>query len=459
MEQNKMAVMPMNKLVWNISLPLMISLLVQALYNIVDSIFVARVGENALTAVSLAFPIQILMIAVSVGTSVGVNALLSRSIGAKREEETANIATTGLYLALAGTVLFMILGFFTVDRFVGLFTQDPAIKEAAVEYLRICMIFCLGTFIGTMYQRFLQSVGDAFNSMVTLVTGALINVALDPLLIFGIGPFPELGVKGAAYATVTGQWVCGILAVILNRRKNPTVQVKFRGFRFRKDILGGIYKVGLPTIVTQALGSIMLTLANAILISFSSTAVAFFGVYYKLQSFLFMPMNGLGQAAIPIAGFSYGAKRYDRIRELLKVMLPEAVILSAVISVIFAVFPGPLLSLFDAGEAMLAIGIPALRIICGTFPFAAVTMILGYTLSGVGNGLINMIGTALRQVVLLIPLMWAFASLWGVADCWWAFWIAEVSATVYAALHSRYVLKKKGILRKEEPDTLQKSEG
>ncbi len=452
MKENKMATMQMPNLVLNMSLPLMISLLVQSLYNIVDSIFVAKMGEDALTAVSLAYPIQILMIAVSVGTSVGINALLARSIGAKKYKDTANIATTGLVLAITGAVVFMILGFTCVGLFVNMFTDDAAIGAYTRQYLSIVMIFSLGSFIETMYQRFLQSVGNTFTSMITLVVGAGTNIILDPILIFGLGPFPEMGVVGAAVATVIGQWIAGGLAIILNKKFNPVVQVDFKDFHLKKDTLISIYKVGLPTIITQALGSIMLTAVNAILITFSSTAVAFFGVYYKLQNFLFMPMNGLGQASIPIVGFSYGAKRFDRIRSMLKIMLPAAVILAVVMSVVFAIIPGQLLSLFSASETMLAMGIPAIRIICGTYAFAAVTMILGYSMSGLGNGVVNMMGTALRQVIILVPGIWILSSTFGVEYAWYAFWLSEIIAMLYAIFHSIRIMKRKDVLKKERAE-------
>ncbi len=280
-QNNKMGTMAMPKLVANMSLPLMISLLVQSLYNIVDSIFVSRIGEDALTAVSLAYPVQLLMIAVSVGTSVGVNAMLAQSIGAKREKDTRNIATTGMLLALAGMAVFMILGLTCAGLFVNMFTDDEVIGAYCRQYLTICMLFCAGTFIETMFQRFLQSVGDTFDSMISLVSGAVTNIILDPIMIFGLLGFPALGIRGAAIATVIGQWVAASIAVILNTKRNPVVKVGLKDFHFQKETIFKIYRVGLPTIVTQALGSIMLTAVNAILISYSSTAVAFFGVYYK----------------------------------------------------------------------------------------------------------------------------------------------------------------------------------
>ncbi|MGN0399642.1 MAG: MATE family efflux transporter [Blautia sp.] len=257
--KNKMEDMSMPKLIVNMSLPLMFSLLIQSLYNIVDSIFVAKLGQEALTAVSLAYPVQILMIAVSVGTSVGINALLSRSIGSKDPELTGNTATTGVLLSLFGTAVFMLLGLLCTDRFVGMFTKNPDIGGSCGEYLYICMLFCMGTFVGTMFQRFLQSVGNTFGSMLTLVAGAVINLILDPILIFGLLGFPALGVRGAAIATGIGQWVTALYAVCLNHFYNPAVQPKWKGYRLERGILVEIYRVGLPTIVTQALGSVMVS--------------------------------------------------------------------------------------------------------------------------------------------------------------------------------------------------------
>ena len=444
-KSSKLGQMPIPQLVLSMSWPLMVSLLVQSLYNIVDSVFVAMLSQDALTATSLAFPIQILMIAVSVGTSVGINALLSKSIGAGDTDETGNTAATGVLLALAGAVVFMLLGLGCTGLFVSLFTQDAAIGTACREYLWVCMVFCGGTFIGTMYQRFLQAVGDTVSSMVTLVAGAVTNLLLDPILIFGLGPCPALGVRGAAIATVIGQWVTAALAVWLNTAKNPQVQVHFRGFRLRRAVLVRIYQVGLPTILTQAMGSLMVLAVNAILMLVSSTCVAFFGVYYKLQNFLFMPMNGLGQAAIPIAGYNYGARQYPRIRALLRFAVPLAAGIALAASAVFALFPAQLLGIFNAGDEMLAIGVPALRTICGTFALAAITMILGYTVSGLGNGMVNMLGTALRQVILLVPGMYLLARMGGVGMIWYAFWPAEIIAMVYALLATRRVLKEKNI--------------
>ncbi|MGM9940674.1 MAG: MATE family efflux transporter [Bulleidia sp.] len=439
---NKLESMKMSKLVFQMSLPLMVSLLVQSLYNIVDSIFVARISEEALTATSLAYPVQVLMIAFSVGTSVGINALLSKSIGAKQYDQTKNIATMGIVLALSGTVVFMFIGLFFSQTIVSCFTDDLLIRTYCQQYLWICMVFCAGSFISTMVQRFLQSVGDTVFSMISLICGAVTNIILDPVFIFGMG----MGIQGAAIATVIGQWISAVTAIVLNMKKNPYVHISFRSFHWNSTHFIQIYKVGLPTIITQALGSFMITCVNSILLPFSTSAVAFFGVYYKLQNFLFMPMNGLGQAAIPIAGFNYGAKNYVRIRELLKTIIPVSVVISLAATLIFLLFPQQLLQIFSAGETMMDIGVPALRIISPTFVFASITMILGYTVSGLGSGFVNMAGTCIRQFVVLIPCIYLLAEVSGIHSVWYAFWISEVLAALYAVMHTKHILKQKGII-------------
>ncbi len=437
---NKLATTPMGKLVFSMSWPMMVSLLVQSLYNIIDSIFVARISEDALTATSLAFPVQMLMIAVSVGTSVGINAVLSQSIGAGKKEETGKIATTGVALSLIGTLLFTIPGLLACSSLVRLFTDDATLSVLCRQYLSICMIFCMGTFVGTMYQRFLQATGDTFSSMITLVAGALTNIVLDPILIFGLFGFPAMGITGAAIATVIGQWLTAILAVWLNKTKNPTVVPSATGYKFDRVILLRIYKVGLPTIIMEALGSVMVIAMNMILLPFSSTAVAFFGVYYKLQNFLFLPTKGLGQAAIPIAGFSYGSKNMRRIYELMHIMLPISVGIALVATIVFFAIPQPLLSMFSASDEMLSLGIPALRIIAPTFALASLTTILGYIVSGLGNGAVNMLGTAIRQFIILIPCAYFLAVTKGVDMVWYSLWLSEALALAYATLHTSAIL-------------------
>lgn len=435
--------MPVGRLVVGMSLPLMFSLLVQSLYNIVDSIVVARLSENALTATLLAYPVQILMVAVAVGSGVGVNLLLSRTFGAKKYEEAGKIATTGLILAAASSVVFLLLGIFCAKTFVSLFTSDPEISVYCEQYLSICMIFCTGTFIETMCQRFLQAVGSTVLSMVSLVAGAVTNIILDPIMIFGLLGFPALGIRGAAIATVIGQWVGAVTAFLIHMKKNPEIKVTFRGYRFQGRIAGEIYKVGLPTAVTQALGSIMVSAFNGILMPFSSTAVAFFGVYYKLQNFLFMPMNGLGQAAIPIVGYNYGNGNGKRVKEIMRTILPIGGGIAILGTAIFMIFPRQLLQLFSASEEMLALGVPTLRIISVTFLFATMTIVLGYAASGLGNGLINMIGTALRQFIIFVPLAYFLAKYQGITRVWYSVWISETVAVCYSILSSWHEFRKK----------------
>jgi putative MATE family efflux protein len=445
-KENKMAVMPMPKLVVTMSIPLMLSLLIQSLYNIVDSIFVAMLSEEALTATSLAYPMQMLMIAVGVGTGVGANAVLSKNIGAGNRERIENAAMTGVGLSLISTLVFVVLGLFCTKPFINAFTENDEIAEYGISYLSICMVFCLGSLVSTMFQRFLQSAGDTFYSMVSLIAGAVINLVLDPILIFGFAGIPALGVSGAAIATVIGQWASAIAAIWLNTVKNPTVKVRLKGFYMDGKTVVEIYKVGLPTIITQAIGSIMIASVNAILMPFSSTAVAFFGVYYKLQNFLFMPMNGLGQAAIPIVGFSYGAKNNERIKSAIRTVVPIAAGIALLATVLFMAMPQVLLGLFSPSEEMMRLGVPALRIIAITFIPASVTMVLGYSMSGLGNGMVNMIGTGLRQLIIFVPLLYVFARAFGVEHCWYAIWISEAAAVIYSITATVRIMKDRKII-------------
>lgn len=338
-----------------------------------------------------------LQIAVAVGTGEGVNALVSRYLGAKKFDQANEAATTGLVLTVLSSLVFLVWGIFGTRSFIGLFTDDPDILEAGTTYLRICQLFSAGIFLGTLTQRLLQATGRTFSSMLAKMAGAVVNIILDPLMIFGIGFFPEMGIAGAAIATVIGQWTAAVMGLILNYIQNKEIHFVFCHFHMCKDNIRLIYKVGAPTIVMQAFGSIMVAAMNMILVMFSTTAVAFFGVYFKLQSFLFMPMNGLGQGTLPIIGYNYGAKNPARIKEACKVAILTGGAIGAVGTLVFLAIPGQLLRLFSASQAMLSIGVPALRIISATFLFASVTMIIGYIISGLGNGTVNMIAAAMRQ--------------------------------------------------------------
>jgi len=440
-KQNKMGVMPVKKLLLTMAIPLMLSLVVQSLYNIVDSIFVARLSEKALTATSLAYPVQILMIALSVGTGVGINALISRLLGAGRREEVGKAAATGIVLAILSAALFMVVGLIGAKSIARGLTDNTEIAELCGQYLFICMVFCYGIFLETVAQRFLQASGRTTLSMVSLIVGAVTNIILDPIMIFGYLGCPALGIRGAAIATVIGQWVGAAVALLLNRFHNPDVQVSFKGFRLEGKTVAAIYKVGFPTIIMQAMGSVMNFGINGMLAN--ATAVAFFGAYYKLQNFLFMPMNGLGQACLPIVGFNYGAKQGGRIRETVKTGMTWGIAIGVVGTVLFMAIPGPLLRLFNASEDMLAIGVPAVRIICVTFALCSVTTILGMCASGLGNGVINMLGTGIRQVILLLPCFALLLKTVGLPGAWFAMWVAEAAAMLYVLWAIRREMKKK----------------
>ncbi len=432
MNQNKLAVMPIPKLVANISLPLMISLLVQSMYNIVDGMFVARISETALTATSLAFPIQLLMIAVAVGTGVGINSLLSRTLGQREMGKVNQIAENGIFLAVCSSVVTVLLGLVGTRAFLRVFTQDEELLEMGTQYLRICMVVSIGIFLATTGERLLQATGNTFLSMVAQVSGALTNIILDPILIFGLLGMPALGITGAAIATVVGQCVAAAVALYLNHTRNPEIRISFRGFRPDGSIIRGIYAVGIPTMFVQGMNSMMLLGMNRILIVFSDTAVALFGIYYKLQTFVFMPVNGLAQGLIPIVGFNFGAKNGRRAVDAFRITLLAAVVIMLFGTLVFWTATEPLLRLYDANAEMLRLGVPALRILSLTFVLMGITLTIGYTFSGMGNGMVNMICAVLRQILLLLPLSYLFSSLFGVEYTWYAMCIADSAAVAVA---------------------------
>lgn len=439
--RNKLAEMPIRPLLYTMAVPLMLSLLVQSLYNIVDSIFVARLSETALTAASLVYSIQFLMIAVGVGTAVGLNALLSRKIGEHKPEEACRAATTGLFLMIFTSLIFSMIGIFLSDTIATKLAADSELQELCKQYLSSNLVYCWGIFLQTYAQRLLQAVGDTVLSMLSLIIGAVLNIILDPIMIFGLLGCPAMGVRGAAIATVIGQIAGAIAALLFNRFRNPIIHVRLKNYHFMWQDVADIYRVGLPTIIMQAIGSIMTFVVNRILLDVSATAVAFFGIYYKLQNFLMMPINGLGQAAIPIVGYNYGDKNYQRAQQTWKILLPTGAIIALCGTVIFWCFPGQLLQLFSASSEMLLLGIPALRIISISFVMSAITILCGYFSSGLGNGIINMVGAAIRQLILLVPCLWIFIKISGISHGWYAFWIAEIIACIYSYYMSHKLLK------------------
>ena len=426
--------MPVNKLLVSMSLPMMVSMLVQALYNIVDSIFVSRIDENALTAVSMAFPIQSLMIAIGVGTGVGVNALLSRSLGEKDYGKVDRTAVNGVFLSAVSYLLFLVLGILAVTPFYLSQTKDAQIIAYGKQYLTIICCCSFGMYTQFIFERLLQSTGKTIFTMVTQGTGAIINIILDPIFIFGYFGIPRMGVAGAAVATVAGQIVAGVFAIIINEKKNTDVKLNFKGFRPDKKVIREIYKVGIPSIIMQAIGSVMTYGMNRILISFNSTAVAVFGVYFKLQSFIFMPIFGLNNGMVPIIAYNYGAKEKDRMVKTLKLSVFYAIGIMVLGFVVFQLFPAPLFSLFDASEMMLSIGVPALRAISFSFLFAGFCIVCGSLFQALGNGVYSMVISIARQLVVLLPAAYLLSLSGKVQYVWWAFPIAELvslSMTVF----------------------------
>ena len=434
MEQNKMGVMPVNKLLVSMSLPMMISMLVQALYNIVDSMFVAQLSENALTAVSLAFPAQNLMIAVGTGTGVGVNALISRSLGEKNKERANLIANNGLILYIISGICFAIFGIFFSGIFFRAQTNDPEIIQLGTDYLRICCLLSTAIFLQFGFERILQSTGRTFYTMLTQGLGAIINIIMDPILIFGLFGAPALGIKGAAIATVFGQVCAASLALWFNKKKNDDIVINPKKYHLQAHAVKAIYTIGVPSICMASIGSIMTFGMNKILIAFTSTAAAVFGVYFKLQSFIFMPVFGMNNGMVPIIGFNYGARKPDRLMATMKLATKYAMSIMTVGTIVFWALTPQLLGIFNASEQMLEIGIPALRLISLSFLIAGFNIIRISTMQALGHGVISLTVSVLRQLFVLLPSAFIFSRVWGLNATWMAFPIAEIAAlfvTIY----------------------------
>ena len=426
--ENKMGTMPIGKLLFNMSLPMMISMLVQALYNIVDSIFVAKLSENALTAVSLAFPLQTLLIAVGTGTGVGMNALLSKSLGEKNFKKANATASNAAVLYFFSYLVFFILGFTIVRPFYAsqIGNADQEIMELGIEYLCTVMIFSFGLLAQVFFERLLTSTGRTIFSMTSQLTGAITNIILDPILIFGLLGAPKMGVTGAAVATVIGQCVAALVAGFCNHRYNHDVKLKFHGFRLDFHIIGTIYAVGIPTIIMQSIGSVMTYCMNRILIEFSSTATAVFGVYFKLQSFFFMPVFGLNNGITPIIAYNYGAGQRKRMLKTIKLSMLVAFCLTFIGFLCFEGIPQILLGMFNASDEMLTIGVPALRIIGIHYLIAWFCIVSGTVFQALGKAFFSMIVSIMRQLFVLIPAAYILAKLGGLHVVWWSFPIAEV---------------------------------
>ena len=429
-QENKMGTMPVNKLLISMSLPMIISMLVQAMYNIVDSVFVAQISDNALTAVSLAFPLQNLMIAFAGGTAVGVNALLSRSLGEKNQDHVNQTAVNSVFIFLVTAVIFMIAGLTLSNLFFNVQTTNTEIVNAGTQYSMIVVGCSIGLFCQFLFERLLQATGRTLFTMVTQGLGAIINIILDPIFIFGLCGFPKMGVAGAALATITGQIIACLLALFFNLKFNHDIHFKFKRFRPNAHIVKQIYSVGIPSIIMQSIGSVMTFGMNTILITFSTTATAVFGVYFKLQSFVFMPVFGLNNGMIPIIAYNLGAKQKKRMFDTIKLAMIYATGMMIIGVIFFETIPQTLLGFFNASEAMIKIGTPALRIIAIHFIFAGFSIVCSATFQAVGKGTYSLLTSLIRQLLVLLPCAYVLSLTGNLDLIWLCFPIAEIFSAV-----------------------------
>lgn len=445
LRENKMGTMPENKLLLSMAVPMMISMLVQALYNIVDSIFVSRICEDALTAVSMAFPWQNIIISIAVGFGVGINALLSRALGQKNAERVNQVAVNGLLLAGLSYLLVLVAGLIGIRAYMRTQTDIETIVNYGITYLNICILCSFGVFVEITFERFLQATGRTVYSMITQLTGAITNIVLDPILIFGLLGFPKLGIAGAAWATVIGQCVGAVVAVTLNHFKNPEVHLRLRHIRPNGRLMGEITAISIPSIIMSCISSLTCFVMNMILIAYSSTAVAVFGVYFKLQSFVFMPVFGLNNGMVPIIAYNYGAQKPERIHKTIRLGMVYAVAIMVVGLLVFQLIPKELLLMFDASDAMLEIGAPALRIMSLAFVFAGIGIVSGSSCQAFGYSVYSMLISIARQIVVLIPAAYLLSLTGVLRSIWFAFPIAEIFSLILSLFFLRTTLKKTGM--------------
>lgn len=439
--QNIMGYMPCNQLILKLSVPMMLSMLVQALYNIVDSVFVARVSEDALTAVSLAFPLQSLLIAVAVGTGVGVNARLSRKLGEKSMREVNTTAGNALFISIIYSVVFLVLGLTICGPFYRIMTDDPEIIQYGIDYSSVVLTFAAAPIFQMACERLLQATGKTFYSMITQTTGAIINVIMDPIMIFGLFGMPAMGTKGAAIATVLGQAVAALMAIFFNLKFNKEISFGAQYIKPHKETIKAIYIVGIPSIIMQSIASVMNFGMNKILLQFSSTAAAAFGIYFKLQSFVFMPVFGLNNGIVPIIAYNYGARKPDRIKETFKIAVMYAVAIMLVGILIFELLPELLLKVFNASDNLYAIGTVALRLIAIHFVFAGYDIVCSSFMQALGHGVKSLIVSIVRQLLFLLPAAYIFAHIFGLNAVWLSFPVAEIASLILCTIFTGKIFR------------------
>lgn len=448
-QENKMGTMPVKKLIISMSLPMMISMLVQALYNVVDSYFVAKFSADALNAVSIIFPVQNLMIAFASGTGVGINALLSKSLGAKEFDKANSAANKGIFLNIVHIVLFMLIGVFATNTFLNSLSNQPQVITYGKQYMSVICLCCFGLFFQVTFERLLQSTGKTLYCMISQATGAIINIILDPIMIFGLLGCPKLGAMGAAIATVIGQCSAATIALIFNIKVNNEISLSIKEiFKPNREVIKTIYAVGVPSILMMSIGSVMTYLFNKILLGFTPVAQSVFGVYFKLQSMIFMPVFGLNNGLIPVLAYNYGARNKARIYEALKFSIALAMGIMLIGAALFEICPATLLGFFKseteiaANEAMIEIGVPALRIIAGHFPVAALCIVLGSIFQAFSKSMYSMWISLGRQLVVLIPAAWLLAQTGVLNNIWWSFLIAEGMSLILSTVFALRVKKK-----------------
>ena len=440
-KENKMGTMSEGKLLMNMSIPIMISMLIQALYNIVDGLFVAKVSENAFNAVSIAFPIQMLIISVGLGTGIGMNSLISRRLGEKRFDEANLAAENGIFLCILSAIIFAIFGAFFSEKFINIFTDNIEIVRMGTNYLKICTVFSFGVFVQLALERIMQATGNSFYNMVIQSVGAITNIILDPIFIFGLLKFPKLGITGAAIATVIGQIIAMILGLYIIIKKNDKIELRIKGFKPNINIIKEIYIVGIPSMIMQSITSVMTIGLNKILSNFSQDAVSVFGAYFKFQSFIFMPVFGLTSGMIPIVGYNFGAKQKKRIVKTINLSIIASVSIMIIGLIIFQIIPDQLLKIFNIN---LEIGIPALKIISISFIFAGVNIVFSCVFQAIGKAFYSLIISLIRQLIVILPVAFIMAKLFGLTYLWTAFPIAEIIALIitliiYTNIYKKYI--------------------
>ena len=433
--ENKMGTMPIARLLLTMSGPMMISMLIQALYNVVDSMFVSYISEAALTAVSLAYPVQNLMIAVATGTGVGINAMLSRNLGERNFAMANRVAGNAIFLGVASSILFALLGVFGGRFYFASQVSDPEIIQLGCDYLFWICLFAIGCFGQVLLSRLLQATGQTFYSMVIQIVGAVLNIILDPILIFGLFGLPAMGVAGAAVATVISQMVGTAMGIYYNRKKNPDITITRANMRPNLPVIGRIYSVGLPSILMQTVPSILIFGLNQILVSFTETAAAVYGVWFKLQGFAFLPIIGMNNGMVPIVAYNYGARKPERITGTIKLAVCWALCIMVVAIALFQLVPDKLLSIFQASPDMLTIGVPALRTLSLCFVVGGFTIVASSVLQALGKGFLSMSIAIFRQLLLVLPMAFLFSKIGGLSMVWWSFPIAEVLAGLLAAYY------------------------